>query len=145
MGTARGALLWLKYNLEPLRHCGDRLRLVIDYDRLIEQTDRQIERLAAALSPCLEGAEREQKEAGTKVAPEMRRSAVDRSLTHNAIIDQAYEGLGALATDREPDEGFWRLIADFPETEQLFESWRSDRKHALLDLATRLIIRGRYR
>lgn len=145
MDRARSELTWLQYNLEPLHHCGDNLLLVADYDRLVDQTQYEVERFAKLLRPLVAIGPDGIKDAITRISVNMRRSAEGGFPIDNSVVERAYEGLSAMAGDKRPDQNFSCLLSSFPDLQRLFQPWRHDRQHTLFDWTTRMIIRGRYR
>lgn len=55
--TDHGLVLWLEYTLESLQHSKDRVRVVVDYDAMLGQPEREMERIARHLRLALPGRE----------------------------------------------------------------------------------------
>jgi hypothetical protein len=144
MSQSRGELVWLQHNLEALEQVGANKLLVSDYDRLIERTESEVVRLATALSPLLQIGPSEKSQAVARIAPELRRSAVRDAFVQNSWVEMAYQALAAMARDEPPNDAFNQLRGGFGDMQKLFEPWQKDRRHPLLDWATRLIVRRGY-
>lgn len=133
MNRGAGIALWLRHYEMVLRHTSDSNRLFVSYDRLVEQPERQIERISSFL----------QLEGPSEAIDEFVSDFLDRELRHHVeasgelSADNSVSGsvrrlaslLDALSMDRISDGG-----ARFHEQWSTIQSAISD-QDPVLDLA----------
>lgn len=145
MDAARGELVWLLHNLDALRHAGDHLALVVDYDLIVADPLANARRLTSALPPSLNITDEEIAAAATRVSPAMRRNSSSDDAVLNPLVKDTYRNLLQLAQDRSPDERLQWLTENASAMQELFRPWIIDTKSPLVDWSIRAMLRGKYR
>lgn len=111
--AGKAYLLWLGHMLPAVTDSGRRRRVVADYDLLLEQPERELERIAAALGlPMDDGARRGAAEyAEDFLSGRLRHSVFEPRIARDdprlgPLAGRAYELLHELARGRADDEAF---------------------------------------
>ena len=145
MDRARGLLVWLLYNLDALHDAGDSLKLVVDYDQIVEDPVREAERMAGALGSVMQVEPERIDEAAARVSDKMRRYGRKERTVENAIARDVLEGLDAMAADAPATDGLNRILSTYRDMQELFSPWVRDTRSPLFDWAIRLMLRRKYR
>lgn len=145
MAASRGELVWMMHNLDALRDAAEKLALVVDYDSIIDQPEKQAARLAKELRRVVAVSAEQEAAAAARVSPSMRRSSVaDRSIS-NAVVGVVHDGLAAMAADGPcPQELQW-LAGNIGSLQACFSPWITDTRSPLTDWMARVLLREKYR
>jgi GT2 family glycosyltransferase/SAM-dependent methyltransferase/tetratricopeptide (TPR) repeat protein len=105
MPAAQGEMLWLLHNLEAVRGAGDKLRLVIDYDRWFTSPKEQAYAIAKALDlPWPKAADQVLAGISQRIRPDLRHCEARQSLTL-PFIEEAHQILKKAAENgRQPED-----------------------------------------
>lgn len=144
MEPARAALVWVQYNLDAVCGAGERLAMVCDYDRIIEDPAREVERMAGAIGPVISPKATQIDDAIDRVKPSMKRSS-PRPADHCAIALEVYNGLLEMAKGQPMPTSLDRLMKLYFEFEDLFAEWRKTKSPLAIDWAIRGMTRQKFR
>jgi len=140
LAPARGQLVWLQHNLEALRYVGDSLRLVVDFDLLVNNPTAEVDRIAAALSDLIEISETAKQAAVDKVSGKLRTHKAALVPPANAMAAEVYGALLALALGQGDAQHTQAIVDRYDAAAELFDSWRSDRRNVLTDWIVRFLV-----
>ncbi|MEM7059580.1 MAG: sulfotransferase [Pseudomonadota bacterium] len=140
VSTERALLIWAQHNVEILRHLGDDLRLVIDFDLLVNEPAAQIERIAQALEDVVEITPDARAAAASKVLPEMRTHDAIPEAPGNLVAASVYGALRSYATGHNDTATITDAIALYDGAEALFANWRDGRSNVLTDWLVRFVV-----
>jgi len=140
---SRGLLVWLQHNLEALRHVGDRLKVVVDFDPLVNDPEAEVARIAAALSDVIDITDAARRAAVAKVSPDLRTHRATQSAPVNTMAADVYAALRCLAGGQADEARLSAIVANYDAASDLFASWRTDRSNVLTDWIVRFLVSRR--
>lgn len=135
LSPSRARLVWLQHNVEAMRHVGQTLRVVVDYDRLVNDPDAEVDRIADALSGDLQITCEARESAKARISTDLRSHKAKAEAPENHLARRVYEALRDSRTDEVND-----LIDLYDASEQLFDSWRAERSNVLTDWIVRFLV-----
>lgn len=136
----RGQLVWLQHNIEALRHFGDQLRIVIDFDDLVNDPDAEVERIANVLTDTIDITADARAEAKVRISTNLRTHKSCREVPENALIARVYATLREQAVGHGTSADIAEIVTLYDAAEDLFESWRSENRNVLTDWVVRFLV-----
>ncbi|MEO1493895.1 MAG: hypothetical protein AAFV19_17215 [Pseudomonadota bacterium] len=140
VSAERALLIWLQHNVEILRHLGDRLHLVIDFDLLVNAPDVQVDRIAQALNSIIDIEPEARGAAAAKVLVNMRTHDAVPDAPKNLLAAQVYGALRSHATGHQDKEEYAQAIALYDAAHEVFSTWRHERSNVLTDWILRFVV-----
>ena len=140
----RARLLWLRHNLNAIEHAGDKLRLVVDFDNLVNAPEHEIVRMAGALMDCAAISQKEKDGAAERISRKLRSHDAGDAHIENGFVREAFEGLSRLARDEGKPADLMPFVERYAAAEELFTPWRQDRRSMLTDWAVRALLKRKY-
>lgn len=134
LSPSRARLVWLQHNVEAMRHVGDRVRAVVEYDRLVNDPEAEVDRIADALADVVEITDEARGAAKARIATDLRSHSA-AELPSNALAARVYEVLRAGKV-----EDMAAVVALYDAGEEMFDSWRAERGNVLSDWIVRFLV-----
>lgn len=143
LSPARGLLIWLQHNVEALRHVGDRLPLVVDFDQLVNDPDPVIDRMAAALGDTIPITAASRADAVSRVLTGLRSHQAAPAPPANDLAARIYGTLAACAAGAGSAERMAEAVRLADAADDLFSCWRTERSTVLTDWIVRFLVSRR--
>lgn len=134
LSPSRARLVWLQHNVEAMRHVGGHVRAVVDYDRLVTETDAEVDRIADALTDVVTITDEARTQAKARISTDLRSHKVEAP-PHNTLCMRAYEALRAGRAGEMAE-----ITSLYDASEEMFDSWRSERGNVLSDWIVRFLV-----
>ena len=143
ISPSRGLLVWLQHNVEALRHIGDRLSLVVDFDQLVNNPDATVERMVSVLGETIEITDASRAAAVSRVSTGLRTHPATSELPSNMLAARVYSALTARAAGKGSTEELVEVVQLVDAATELFSSWRTERPNVLTDWIVRFLVSRR--
>lgn len=134
LSPSRARLVWLQHNIEAMRHVGAHVRAIVDYDRLVSETGTEVDRVADALSDVVTITDTARTQAKARISNDLRSHKTEES-PQNDLAARAYNALRECRA-----EDMAAVVSLYDASEEMFESWRSERSNVLSDWIVRFLV-----
>ncbi len=135
LSPSRARLVWLQHNIEAMRHVGGRVRAIVEYDRLVNDPEGEVERIADALADVVEITEDARAAAKARISTDLRSHRAAAAPPSNRLAADVYETLRCSKVQEMDD-----IIARYDASEEMFASWRVERGNVLSDWMVRFLV-----
>ncbi|MEL7254168.1 MAG: sulfotransferase [Pseudomonadota bacterium] len=135
LSPSRARLVWLQHNVEAMRHVGDRVRAVVEYDRLVNDPAGEVDRIADALRDVVTITDDARGAAKARISTDLRSHRAAAAPPGNALAAEVFDAL------RSGDpSAMAAVVARYDAAEEMFDSWRSERGNVLSDWILRFLV-----
>lgn len=135
LSPSRAQLVWLQHNVEAMRHVGHHLRAVVEYDRLVNDPNGEVDRIAHALADVITITDEARMAAKARISTDLRSHSATAAPPANTMAAQVYEVLRA----GDPD-AMAATVALYDAGEEMFATWRKERGNVLTDWIVRFLV-----
>ncbi|MEO0772703.1 MAG: sulfotransferase, partial [Pseudomonadota bacterium] len=93
LSPSRARLVWLQHNVEAMRHVGDRVRAVVEYDRLVNDPAGEVDRIADALGDVVTITDDARGAAKARISTDLRSHRAAAAPPGNALAAEVFDAL----------------------------------------------------